>query len=359
MTTTFGCPYCRQSLPPGGDKLTCDSCSRSYPVRGGIPDFSSRPHYWNLLNEDRMDVLLEIARDKGYRYAAEKILGAFADPYLVGYVLDDGRADFRALLPLTPDSAVLDLGAGWGAVACGLAASCGSVTALDTNPKSLEFIRLRAQQSGLSNLRVAQIDPLDDSRLPFADDTFDVAVLNGVLEYVGEASDGTPPEEVQRRCLREIRRVVRPGGVLYIGIENRYGLLYFLGTRDHSGLRYTSLLPRPLANLITRFRLHRPYRSYTYSEAGYRSLLKSAGFDDPSVYLAYPTYREPHFILPSDNERALDYFVRRHAVHIRSRLQRVVVQGVFKLLPRRLSCRLMVKVFYCYMLVAENAENRA
>jgi ubiquinone/menaquinone biosynthesis C-methylase UbiE len=335
-------------------ELNCAGCERKYPFREGIPDFSSREHYWNLLTEERMDVLLDIARDRGYKYAVEKILGAFADPYLVGYVLDDGRADFRALLPLTRDSAVLDLGSGWGAVACGLAASCGTVTALDTNPRSLEFIRLRAEQSGLTNVNVAQIDPLDDAHLPFADNTFDVAMLNGVLEYVGEASRDSSPEEVQRRCLEEIRRVVKPGGVLYVGIENRYGLLYFLGTRDHSSLRYTSLLPRPIANLIMQIRLRRPYRTYTYSEAGYRNLLKSAGFDEPSMYLAYPTYREPHFILPSNNDRALTYFVRRHASHIRSRIQRAVVNGVFRLLPPRLSCRLMVKVFYCYMLVAEN-----
>lgn len=354
MTASFACPACHATLEPESALYRCRECDRVFPLRDGIPDFSTRAHYWNHLTEDRMDVLLDIARDRGYRYAVEKILGAFADPYLVGYVLDNGRADFRALLPLTPDSAVLDLGAGWGAITCGLAANCGSVTALDTNPKSLEFIRLRAVQSGLDNVRVAQIDPLDDAALPFPDDTFDVAVLNGVLEYVGAASSGSPPEQVQKRCLQEIRRIVKPGGLLYLGIENRYGLLYFLGTRDHSTLRFTSLLPRAIANLVMRLRLRRPYRTYTYSESGYRNLLKSAGFDEPSMYLAYPTYREPHFILPSDNEKALTYFVRRHTSHIRSRLQRAVVQGVFRILPPRLSCRLMVRMFYCYMLVAEN-----
>ncbi len=353
MSTTFACPRCHTQFEIQGSGLRCEKCRHTFPVHNRIPDFSSRPHYWNLLNEERMDVLLEIARDHGYRYAVEKILGPFAGHYLVGYVLDDSRADFRTVLPLTQETAVLDLGAGWGAVSCGLAADCRSVTAVDTNAQTLAFIQIRAEQSGLRNVQVAQIDPLDDASLPFPDGSFDVAILNGVLEYVGEASTGLRPDEVQRRCLREIRRVVKPGGVLYVGIENRYGLLYFLGTRDHSTLRFTSLLPRSLANLVTRLRLRKPYRTYTYTCRGYRELLKSAGFEDPSIYLAYPTYREPHFILPSDNEMALTYFVRRHAAHIKSRLQRSIVRTVFRLLPRRLSCRLMVRAFYCYLLVAE------
>jgi ubiquinone/menaquinone biosynthesis C-methylase UbiE len=301
-----------------------------------------------------MDILLEIARRDGYRYAVEKILGPFADRYLVGYILDEGRADFRTVLPVTKDSAVLDLGGGWGAVACGMAGTCRTVTAVDTSGRNLEFIRLRAEQSGLSNVRCAQIDPLDDARLPFPDHSFDVALLNGVLEYVGDASSGLHPEEVQRRCLAEVRRVLRPGGTLYVGIENRYGYLYFLGTRDHSRLRFTSLLPRAFANLATQILLKKPYRTYTYSYSGYRALLKSAGFEDPAVYLAYPSYREPRFILPSDNERALTYFVKRHASHIRNRMQRALVQTVFRVLPPHMSCRLMVNTFYCYLLVAES-----
>ena len=353
MSTMYACPRCHTTLDHQEAGLRCDTCRITFPIRDGIPDFSSRKHYWNHIDEERMDVLLEIARDRGYRYAVEKILGPFAGQYLVGYVLDDSRADFRTILPLTSETNVLDLGAGWGAVSCGLAGDCQSVTAVDTNAQSLAFIQLRAEQSGLTNVKVAQIDPLDDACLPFPDGSFDVAILNGVLEYVGEASTRLSPDEVQRRCLREIRRVVKPGGVLFVGIENRYGLLYFLGTRDHSNLRFTSLLPRALANLIMQLRLHKPYRTYTYSCRGYRELLKSSGFDDPSIYLAYPTYREPHFILPSDNDKALLYFVRRHAAHIKSRAQRLLVRTVFKLLPPRLSCGLMVRVFYCYMLVAE------
>ena len=45
--------------------------------------------------------------------------------------------------------------------------------------------------------------------------------------------------------ISEMRRVLKPGGSIYVGIENRYAYGYFMGAQDHNRLRYTSILPRP------------------------------------------------------------------------------------------------------------------
>jgi SAM-dependent methyltransferase len=349
----YVCPQCRGTLTAQECALVCCSCEETYPFRDGLHDFSTRSHYWNQITTEQMEVLLEIARSHGYRYAIEKILSILTDKSLVGYVLDESRADFRAILPVTPETDVLDLGGGWGAVPCALAPACHSVTTVDTNPHTLEFIRLRAEQSGLDNLIPVRVDPLDDARLPFADGSFDVAVMNGVLEWVGEASKGVSPEEVQRRCLAEVRRVLKPTGALYVGIENRFALGYFMGAKDHSHLRYTSVLPRPLANAVMRFRRGRPYRTYTYSYKGYKRLLKSAGFSLPELYLAIPSYRDPEYILPAEDDRAIAYFMRRRASHIVDRARRRAVETLFNRLPLGLSCGVVRQLFYSYLMVAE------
>ncbi len=350
MSSLYACPLCRSSLTSA---LFCAACDRQYPTREGVPDFSTRAHYWNQLTPEQMEVLLEISRLHGFRYGIEKIAGPFADPFLVSYALDPNRADFRTVLPITPETDVLDLGSGWGNVACTLAPGSRTVTVADTSPYNLRFIQLRAEQSEICNLRAVQIDPLDDARLPFADNTFGVALLNGVLEYVGSATREVSAKEAQRRCLTEIRRVLKPGGVLYVGIENRYSYHYFLGVRDHSSVRYTSLLPRPLASLVTHLRRGEPYRTYTYSYRGYKALLASVGFAPPEVYIAYPNYREPRYILPGDNDQAIVYFVRRHAAYIRHRLRRRLVETVLNHLPLALSGRAVRQVCDSYLLVAK------
>ena len=43
-------------------------------------------------------------------------------------------------------------------------------------------------------------------RLPFKDASIDVAVLNGVLEWVGAADMEASPEQMQAKALKEIRK---------------------------------------------------------------------------------------------------------------------------------------------------------
>ena len=67
------------------------------------------------------------------------------------------------------------------------------------------------------------------------------------------------------------------GGVLYIGIENRYAATYLHNAKDHNKLKYTTFMPRFLADWVTRMRKGRAYRTYTYGKLGYERLLKKVG----------------------------------------------------------------------------------
>lgn len=352
----LACPFCRRTVSPQGAGLVCLECGRSYPVYDGVHDFSTRSHYWNQVSPDQMRLLLETAETHGYRYAVERLLTSFTSPHMAGYVLGESRADFRCILPVTPSAQVLDLGAGWGAVSCTLAAVTEGVTAADTNPHTLRFVSIRARQSHIGNLQLVRIDPLDDGRLPFPDDAFDIAIMNGVLEWVGEASSDVPPAQAQLRCLQEVRRVLKPHGMLYVGIENRYSFGYFLGARDHSRMPYTSLMPRPLANAFTYLIQNRPYRTYTYSLKGYRRLLNAAGFADPEPYIALPSYRDPEYILPAEDDRAIAFLMQRRTAHVVDRVRRRILNALFHSGAARIGCRLLRAFSDSFLLVAEASK---
>jgi hypothetical protein len=109
---------------------------------------------------------------------------------------------------------------------------------------------------------------------------------------------------LQLEFLREVRRILRQEGQIYIGIENRLGFYYFLGQpEDHTGVEYAALLPRPLANAWVRYKNGTPYRTYTYSRAGYQKLLREAGFKSISFYAPVPDYRAFNEIVPLDSEQ--------------------------------------------------------
>jgi SAM-dependent methyltransferase len=73
---------------------------------------------------------------------------------------------------------------------------------------------------------------MEKDRLPFGDAEFECAVLDNVLEHL----------EAPRALLAEIRRVIRPGGRLVVGVPGRKGYMrdpdhkIFYGERDVVGL---------------------------------------------------------------------------------------------------------------------------
>ena len=79
--------------------------------------------------------------------------------------------------------------------------------------------------------------------LPLAENSFDLVIVNGVLEWVGEWDLTVDPRTVQVNFLKKILRLLKDDGILLIGIENRIGWGLFLGGEDHSGMAYTSLVP--------------------------------------------------------------------------------------------------------------------
>jgi ubiquinone/menaquinone biosynthesis C-methylase UbiE len=94
---------------------------------------------------------------------------------------------------------VLDAGVGTGCNMVAYPRAC-RVTGVDLSPAMLARAGERSRSLGLDvTLRVADL-----SKLPFPDETFDAVVATFVLACV--------PENLQLAVLREMRRVLRPGG---------------------------------------------------------------------------------------------------------------------------------------------------
>jgi SAM-dependent methyltransferase len=70
------------------------------------------------------------------------------------------------------------------------------------------------------------------TQLPFGSATFDVVVTNHVIEHVGESA-------AQAAHLREIHRVTKPEGIVYLAVPNRWMLV-----EPHYRLPFLSWLPR-------------------------------------------------------------------------------------------------------------------
>lgn len=112
---------------------------------------------------------------------------------------------------------VLEIGCGLGTDGAQFAKAGAEYTGIDLTEASIELARKRFELSGLKGkFRVADAEKLD-----FADDTFDVVYSHGVLHH-------TPDTET---AVREIHRILKPGGRAIVMLYHRDSYNYRIGIR--------------------------------------------------------------------------------------------------------------------------------
>ena len=117
-----------------------------------------------------------------------------------------GVANPWTLGRLSAGERVLDLGSGAGTdslIAAQMVGERGRVTGIDMTPAMLGKARAAAAQMRLSNVEFVEGEA---ERLPFADESFDVVVSNGVIDLI-------PDKDA---VFAELNRVLTPGGRIQI-----------------------------------------------------------------------------------------------------------------------------------------------
>ncbi len=286
------CPRCGSDLANcfNDSFLRCLSCHEFFPIIDSIPSFADRTVYWGEeFGLSEMKAINSLAESMGWQTAIELQVAPKA-PERARYIREFFRSDWRFLFPVESSWRILDIGAGWGTLSSSLAEISQEVVALESAFERTRFIRIRATQDGLRN-----IIPIHGTLAnpPLRPRYFDLVAMNGVLEWLGWADLSRGTRTVQSDLLRKARKLLKPGGWLFVGIENRFSISSWLGALDHSYLKYTSLMPRPLAHLVTWLIKGHNYRTYTYSPWGYHRLLTHAGFREVEFYGVLPNYSRP------------------------------------------------------------------
>ena len=239
--TATGPPSLEEAKQAAVEQWTADPCGQI--IAAGDP--GSRDYFESLVRE---------------RFAYAPWM-----PDALGY---DGTSGLR----------VLDVGCGQGIDVYRYALAGASATGVDLTPRHVELARAHLAAMGLE----AEIVQGDAEQLPFADATFDRVSSNGVLHH-------TPHMPA---ALREIRRVLVPGGEARVIVYNRNSFHYWLAQvleqgvlrggllRERSmagvlssGVEYSSIGARPLVRV--------------YSARQVRELLADAGFGSVTTFVRH------------------------------------------------------------------------
>jgi len=340
------CPDCGTNLNNNGISFFCEKCTTSFPIIYDIPHFINYELFWSepgITADVLKDINSRLSIDNWRKVLSNHESEKVREHYF--FINDLDRARWHKILNLSPDSVILDLGAGMGTISHALSRHYKHVVALEPVQLRCEFMKNRFRQEKIENVTIIRGD---SEKIPFPDNYFDHIVMNGVLEWVPYTYKHLNPRNAQLFVLRKLNRLLKPGGSVSIGIENRLGYQYFLGYPDcHIGVKYVTIMPRFIADFICKKSINDIYRPYLYSWRGIRKLLSEADYKSIKVYCSLPSYNEPEYTIEVDSksDKYYEYIWQtknRKAVVIKKALSRLGILKYFCYAFRVVACKNLI-----------------
>jgi ubiquinone/menaquinone biosynthesis C-methylase UbiE len=279
------CPHCRSELEqPGGGQLVCLGCRRRFPVVLDIPDLRIAPDPYIGFAEEGAKVQklaagfphFDFEGFIDFYYSITSVVPPqHAQMYKRGLLAGVERA--RAWLEAweaaaagrarpRAGGALLEIGCGTAPLlgaASGYAPRCGVDIAL----RWLVVAKKRLEHAGIDLPLICACA----EALPFREPIFDRVVADSALEHMKD----------QLKTLAEARRVLRPGGSLFVATPNRMSV----GPDPQTGVWCGSWLPEKWTAAIVRRQGGIPPVRHLLSRGELARLLVAAGFTEIEIFL--------------------------------------------------------------------------
>jgi 2-polyprenyl-3-methyl-5-hydroxy-6-metoxy-1,4-benzoquinol methylase/uncharacterized protein YbaR (Trm112 family) len=230
------CPRCKGDLVVDASAYRCGPCARTYPIFFGIPDFRLRSDRYLSLEDERAKArkLYEFGQTASFEQLVQYYYSTSDDlprnlvlRYQAAICAAPTRAHHivRDLTP-TPDSDILlDVGCGTGGLLVAAQGSYRAVYGVDIALRWLVVCQKRLRD----NKAAATLVCAEAEAMPFPSGCFTQAVAAELLEHVYDIDD----------TLREVKRVLRPEGILWLSGVNRY----CIGPHPLTGVWAVGFLP--------------------------------------------------------------------------------------------------------------------
>jgi len=201
------CPICGGGLDPAGERVTCTSCGHEFPNEEGIPQLFWR-NEWPAGKPDVTETIKAFYEEVPFPNYDEvdsaSTLREKATKGVFARLLDE-QIPFGAK--------ILEAGCGTGQLSNFLGSTWGrTVFAGDACMNSLKLADGFRRQNQIKGVAFFQMNLF---RPPFKAETFDFVISNGVLHHTSDPRLG----------FDTLAKLVKPGGVIMIGLYNKYSRL--------------------------------------------------------------------------------------------------------------------------------------
>ncbi|MGO9273105.1 MAG: methyltransferase domain-containing protein [Terriglobia bacterium] len=218
---TYACPVCKGLLRQEEGVLRCPTCSQTYPIREGIPDFireelsqSKDPELRRMRFIDRMARVYET---RLWYPIVLNLFGGFHSRSLAQLISTISRK------AQSTQGRVLDIACGPGTYGRRVASPSKEVFGIDVSMGMLRQGAAYTAKEGIPNLHFARARV---ESLPFQDGLFDATLCCGSLHLFSDTV----------MALREMNRAMKAGAILavFTFTAGRGGILKFRRVREWS-----------------------------------------------------------------------------------------------------------------------------
>lgn len=196
------------------------------------------------------------------------------DSWQVLYQLSDIRENLLEWYPFDPQASLLEIGA-----ECGVLTDlfCRKVKRVVAVEASARDAKVNLKRNG----RYENLTVVTDERYHVdLAEKFDYVTITGLFGYAGRIWDGDDP---YMDLLRRAKSYLKPGGRLFLAIENKYGVKYFAGAKeDHTGRCFDGLENYAAADDVR-----------TFAHKTLDQMLTEAGFSQNDFYYPMPDEKLP------------------------------------------------------------------
>ncbi len=259
-----------EELRTGGERtLEQRGCEKIGEVTLDDTFYSGKDYYSEGEIEDE---LLKVVMERSSGEYEQLIGERQSWPFL--YHLSSLRENIVDWIPMSPDSKVLEVGSGCGAITGALARKAGEVTCVELSRKRSLINAYRHRDCGNVTIRLGNFKDIE----PTLGLDYDFICLIGVFEY-GQSYIGgdTPFEDFLGTLLPHLK----PEGRIIIAIENKYGLKYFAGCKeDHLGSYFGGIENYAEGGGVR-----------TFGRNGLERIFESCGVKEYHFYYPYPDYK--------------------------------------------------------------------
>ncbi len=223
-----------------------------------------------MIDENLERKLLEALQNEE---GIEKTLAEESD-WRILFHLSNIRENLLEWYEFDPKASLLEIGAECGALTGLFCRRVSRVVAVEASDRDNRVNMARNRQYG--NLTVLPGDFFDLE----IEEKFDYVTMIDVLAYAGRHKDSADP---YADMLKKARACLKPGGLLILAMENRYGLKYFAGApEDHTGRCFEGLENYAGTDLVK-----------TFAHPTLENMLLEAGFSQNRFYYPMPDHKLP------------------------------------------------------------------